>query len=165
MTNDEQAFIGPKPEVAEPVWVTPFRAEADTIRDANDNYVGGVSGDASDSEDDESLAELIATLVNRYVTEVEDASTPEPKVEFAGRIIVRLNDTIDTYAVTDGYAFAYEVTPGQFWFAASRAQALADVRDSLSEYKGWKLPRVTDEVDFASRYVDVVTGELVWRED
>jgi hypothetical protein len=164
MTDDEKrAFIGPVPKTQGPIWVTPFKAEVDTIRDGNGDYVGSVTGDQSSPSEDEQLAELIATLLNRYADDEAVDLTPEP--EFAGRVIVRLNDTIDTHAVTDGYAFAYEVAPGQFWFAASRAQAITDVRDSLSEYKGWKLPRVTDEVDFASRYVDVVTGELVWRED
>jgi hypothetical protein len=152
MTNIERPFIGPKPEVEEPVWTTPFRTDDNGLWDANDNYVGTVSGDASSPEDDESLAELIVTLINRYVTAFEDDPMPEPKAEFVGRTIFREGETIDIDSVRGGCAFGYEVAPGRFWFAANRAAALAETE--ADPKPGWLIYE-------AGRYLDVVTGDYV----
>lgn len=165
MNNDEQAFIGPRPETATPVWVTPFRAEGSQIRDANNNHVGGISGDKTSPEEDESLTELIVTLINRYATPFEEDPTPEPKTEFVGRVLVRVGEMIDTDAIENGYAFAYEMAPGQFWFSESREQALIETRDAGPNGKGWYLPRRRDTTSFTNQYVDVATGMVVNRED
>lgn len=155
MTNTERPFMGPKPETEEPVWVTPFRAEDGQIRDANDDHVGGISGNKSSEEDDADLADLIAVLVNEYVSTRESS---EPEVDtnapFVGRTIFRAIETIDAAAVKGGWAFAYEVTPGRFWFAANRAEAIEQTSEDL--YPGW--PVESNEV---GEYLDIETGEFV----
>lgn len=154
MTNTEKPFLGPKPEVAEPVWVTPFRAVDGLIRDANDNHVGGISGDTSRDEDDYRLVELIVTLVNQHVEADPVVGPIDPKVPFVGRTIFHANETIDAAAVKGGWAFAYEVAPGRFWFTTSRAAALEET--AADPEPGWSI----DEYG-AGQYLDIETGEFV----
>lgn len=153
MTNTDRPFMGPKPKDTEPVWVTPFRAEDDTIRDANDNHVGSVSGDASSPEEDESLAELIVALVNEYVSTRESSA---PKVDtnapFVGRVIVRVGEAIQIEP--EHVSFAYEVTPGRFWFAANRDAALAETY--WDDTRGWPIEQYE-----AAYFLDVATGGFV----
>ena len=58
------ALVGPKPEVKAPAFVTPLTVSGSTIFDADDNYVTNISGDLTESEQDEALAEIIVEFLN-----------------------------------------------------------------------------------------------------
>lgn len=134
-------FIGPKPEVEEPKIVTPVHADGVVLRDQRGHYLGEVSAVGLTASEDEALTELIVEALNEKFGREKAEAKPESKLR------TLIGWYLDGEFVDDQRV--YEVSPGRFIWAKTRAEA--------EEHPNWSWEFPNN----IYRFVDVETGEEV----
>lgn len=134
----EQEFIGARPADQGPKYQTPFQldpVDESRIVDGQGHHVAEVDLDHRyNPGDDQKMAETIASALNDKFEARPETPTFVPRVLFAKERDGEGEGAIDW---STSYPFAYEVWPGQFWWASSREAAVREVRDSSADFKGW----------------------------
>lgn len=122
--TQERAFVGKAPEPTEgPEYVLPFKTrDGDTVTDAN-NLPFAATSFCTSFVKDKQAAEIVRDALNAYFA---DSDPVEPKPDPVKPLRTLFTKGEDGRVTHSGmYPFVYEVAPGRFWGATSRAQAMA----------------------------------------
>lgn len=98
-------FIGPKPIVAEPDYLTPFRAKNDRVFDARGNHVATANTVMAEYEDDGEMAQAIADALNEKFGPKPAESTETNTIEVVVYPLNGAGNGYDRWLVVDGAAY------------------------------------------------------------